>query len=48
LARAVAGAYLRQRERLGYPLLKPLAERRDGRAFHAAGISDRIEEGSAS
>jgi glycyl-tRNA synthetase alpha chain len=48
LARAVAGAYLRQRERLGYPLLKPLAERRYGRAFHAADMSDRIEEGSAS
>lgn len=48
LARAVAGAYLRQRERLGYPLLKPLAERRYGRAFHTVDISDRIADGSAS
>jgi glycyl-tRNA synthetase alpha chain len=36
LARAVAEAYLHQREALGFPLLKPLADRHYGRAAIAA------------
>jgi hypothetical protein len=36
LARAAARAYLDQREKLGYPLLRPLSERRYGRAALAA------------
>lgn len=36
LARQVAKAYLDQRERLGYPLLRPMGERRYGRAALAS------------
>jgi glycyl-tRNA synthetase alpha chain len=44
LARAAAAAYLKQREELGYPLLKPPAERRYGRAaLAAAGTAGGIE-----
>ena len=40
LARAAARAYLDQREKLGYPLLRPLSERRYGRAALAAADGD--------
>jgi len=53
LAREAARVYLEQRERLGYPLLKPLGERRYGRAAltaagGAAAVHAPIAEGSAS
>ncbi len=46
LARQVAAAYLQQRERLGYPLLQPLAERRYdyGRDHQHEGASDEPAE----
>jgi len=52
LAREVAAAYLDGRERLGYPLLKPLGERRYGRAALpetalSASAQEHVAEGGA-
>lgn len=44
LARQCARAYLDQREQLGYPLLKPAAERRYGRAALAAAAPGAIAQ----
>jgi len=44
LARAAARAYLDQREKLGYPLLKPLSERRYGHAALAATDGDALAQ----
>jgi glycyl-tRNA synthetase alpha chain len=44
LARAAARAYLSQREKLGYPLLRPLSERRYGRAALADTDGDALAQ----